>query len=45
LLFAVSPKEDIYNAAAAMAAAKGITAYREGKPDVKFLQSYHGNMK
>jgi len=31
--------------AAAMAAAKGITAYREGKSDVKSLQSYHANTK
>ncbi|MFC1971267.1 carbamoyl-phosphate synthase large subunit [Chloroflexota bacterium] len=31
--------------AAAMAAAKGIKAYREGKSDVKSLQSYHADMK
>ncbi len=31
--------------AAAMAAAKGITAYREGKSNVKSLQSYHDDMK
>jgi carbamoyl-phosphate synthase large subunit len=29
---------------AAMAAAKGITAYREGKSDVKSLQSYHADI-
>jgi len=31
--------------AAAMAAAKGIAAYREGKSDVKSLQSYHADIK
>jgi carbamoyl-phosphate synthase large subunit len=31
--------------AAAMAAAKGITAYREGKSNVKSLQSYHDDIK
>ncbi|HEX9897003.1 MAG TPA: carbamoyl-phosphate synthase large subunit [Dehalococcoidales bacterium] len=31
--------------AAARAAAKGITAYREGKSDVKSLQSYHADIK
>jgi carbamoyl-phosphate synthase large subunit len=31
--------------AAAMAAAKGIAAYREGKADVKSLQKYHADMK
>ncbi|MFC1929469.1 carbamoyl-phosphate synthase large subunit [Chloroflexota bacterium] len=31
--------------AAAMAAAKGIKAYCEGKSDVKSLQSYHADMK
>ena len=30
---------------AAMAAAKGIIAYREGKSDVKSLQSYHADTK
>ena len=29
---------------AAMAAAKGITAYREGRPGVKSLQSYHADI-
>ena len=29
---------------AAMAAAKGITAYREGKSDVRSLQSYHADI-
>jgi carbamoyl-phosphate synthase large subunit len=31
--------------AAAMAAAKGISAYREGKSDVKPLQNYHADIK
>jgi carbamoyl-phosphate synthase large subunit len=31
--------------AAAMAAAKGIAAYREGKPSVKSLQSYHADIE
>ncbi|MFC1984803.1 carbamoyl-phosphate synthase large subunit [Chloroflexota bacterium] len=31
--------------AAAMAAAKGTAAYREGKPHVKSLQSYHADIK
>ncbi len=31
--------------AAAMAAAKGIAAYREGNPDVKSLQSHHADIK
>ena len=31
--------------AAAMAAAKGIAAYREGKLDIKSLQSYHAEIK
>ncbi len=31
--------------AAAIAAVKGITAYHEGKSDVKSLQSYHADMK
>ncbi|MFH0769587.1 MAG: carbamoyl-phosphate synthase large subunit [Chloroflexota bacterium] len=31
--------------AAATAAAKGITAYREGKSEVKSLQSYHADIK
>ena len=31
--------------AAAMAAAKGIAVYREGKSDVKSLQSYHADIK
>ncbi|MFH1381650.1 MAG: carbamoyl-phosphate synthase large subunit [Chloroflexota bacterium] len=31
--------------AAAMAAAKGITAYHEGKSDVKSLQSHHADIK
>ncbi len=30
---------------AAMAAAKGVAAYREGKPDVRSLQSYHADIK
>jgi len=30
--------------AAAMAAAKGIAAYRDGNPDVKSLQSYHADI-
>ncbi|MFC1928615.1 carbamoyl-phosphate synthase large subunit [Chloroflexota bacterium] len=30
---------------AAMAAAKGIIAYREGKSDIKSLQSYHADIK
>jgi carbamoyl-phosphate synthase large subunit len=30
---------------AAMAAAKGIAAYRDGNPDVKSLQSYHEDIK
>ncbi|MCK5434531.1 MAG: hypothetical protein KAI42_04540, partial [Dehalococcoidales bacterium] len=31
--------------AAAAAAAKGIAAYRKGKPGVKALQSYHADIK
>jgi len=31
--------------AAAAAAAKGITAYRQGKSEVKSLQSYHADIK
>jgi carbamoyl-phosphate synthase large subunit len=31
--------------AAAMAAARGIAAYRDGKSDVKSLQSYHADIK
>jgi carbamoyl-phosphate synthase large subunit len=31
--------------AAALAAARGITAYRKGKPQVKSLQSYHADIK
>ena len=31
--------------AAALAAARGISAYREGKEEVKSLQSYHADIK
>jgi carbamoyl-phosphate synthase large subunit len=31
--------------AAAMAAVKGIAAYREGKSDVRALQDYHADIK